>query len=145
MHTFDEEISIVHMYNTNVIIKCFIGTHVWMFINANPKYLCRSDIFVFNTHTCIWTCSPSMYRLFVFQSLAESWIVSTNYLKQECLAMNGEWANFLEKKSLRKIIFFMRTIINLLIKEISGHYFNKSMKFSNLNLSSHQYQRKMMR
>lgn len=72
--------------------------HVWMFINANPKYLCRSDIFVFNTHTCIWTCSLSMYRLFVFQSLAESWIVSTNYLKQECLAMNGEWANFLEKK-----------------------------------------------
>lgn len=63
MHTFDEKISIVPLYNTNVIIKCFIGTHVWMFINANPKYLCRSDIFVFNTHT--WTCSLSMYRLFV--------------------------------------------------------------------------------
>lgn len=143
MHIFDEEISIliVHMYNTNVItcIKCFIGTHVWMFINANPKYLCRSDIFVFNTHTCIWTCSLSMYRLFVFQSLAESWIVSTNYLKQECLAMNGEWANFLEKK---KDHVFHGDRINLLIKEISGHYFNESMKFSNLNLSSHQYKKK---
>lgn len=129
---------IIQMSLLNVLLEHMF----WMFINANPKYLCRSDIFVFNTHTCIWTCSLSMCRLFVFQSLAESWIVSTNYLKQECLAMNGAWFYFLEEK--KKDNLFQGDRINLLIKEISGHYFNESMKFSNLNLSSHQYKKKKM-
>lgn len=102
---------------------------------------CAGVIFLYLTHIyehVHYLCIDFL----LFQSLAESWIVSTNYLKQECLAMNGEWANFLEKK---KDHVFHGDRINLLIKEISGHYFNESMKFSNLNLSSHQYQRKMMR
>lgn len=39
MHTFDEKISIVPLYNTNVIIKCFIGTRL-------NVYQCKSKILV---------------------------------------------------------------------------------------------------
>lgn len=116
--------------------------HMFECLSMQIQNTCAGVIFLYLIHI-FEHVHLSMYSLFVFQSLAESWIVSTYYLKQECLAMNGEWFNFLEKK--KKDHLFHGDRINLLIKEISGHYFNKSMKFSNLNLSSHQYQRKMMR
>lgn len=73
--------------------------HMFECLSMQIQNTCAGVIFLYLIHILVYEiCSLSMYRLFVFQSLAESWSVSTNYLKQECLAMNGEWANFLEKK-----------------------------------------------